>query len=70
MELNELTNSQIEKIKGLTEDIIAKKGLKVTHPKALHIAKLSGADVDETNKIIKIPKLLLRESLVQGPFKL
>lgn len=65
--INVLDENQIEKIKYLTEEIIEKKGVKVTHPEALKKARQAGADVNENEGIIKIPKDLLRILLSKVP---
>lgn len=67
MKINVLSESQIEKIKKLTEEMIENTGFKVEHKDLLKIAAKEGAIVDEESQTVKIPSGLLRELLSKVP---
>jgi trimethylamine---corrinoid protein Co-methyltransferase len=67
MKIQVLSESQIEIIKLLTEEMIENTGFKVEHDGLLKIAAKTGAVVDEASQIIKIPTKLLRELLSKVP---
>ena len=67
MKIQVLSETQIESIKQLTEDMIENVGFKVEHSGLLKIAAKAGANVDEASQTVKIPTKLLRELLSMVP---
>jgi len=67
MKIQVLSQTQIERIKKLTEEMIENVGFKVEHNGLLKIAAKAGAVVDETTQTVRIPAKLLRELLSKVP---
>jgi len=67
MNIKELNENQIEKIKMLTEEMIETIGFNVQNNTLLKKAKKAGAIVDDISMTVKIPKKLLRELLNNIP---
>jgi hypothetical protein len=67
MKIQVLNETQIERIKQLTEEAIENIGFKVEHSELLKIASKTGAIVDKDSQMVKIPASLLRELLAKVP---
>ncbi len=67
MNISVLKESQIDKIRQLTENVIENIGFRVEHENLLKIAAKAGAVVDEGMQTVKIPAKLLRELLSTVP---
>lgn len=64
-----LNKNQIRMMQRRTEDILEKEGFKVTHEKIRTMARKAGAQVDDTDCRVKIPRALLRELIAKAPSK-
>ena len=62
-----LSEGQVEKIRGATEDIMETVGVCVQHEALLRAAKNAGARVDEGSGRVRIPAPLFRELLARVP---
>ena len=62
-----LSEGQIERIRRATEDILENTGIRVRHEGILRSAGKTGAKVEETSGIVKIPAPMLRELLSHIP---
>jgi trimethylamine--corrinoid protein Co-methyltransferase len=67
MKIQVLNETQIERIKELTEEAIENIGFKVEYSELLKIASKAGAIVDKDSQMVKIPASLLRELLAKVP---
>ncbi len=62
-----LAESQRERIREATEEVLEETGASVQHEELLRVAERSGAEVDEASGRVRIPKSLLRELLAAIP---
>jgi len=67
MKISVLSESQLERINQLSEEMIENIGFKVEHNGLLKMAAKAGAVVDEASQTVKIPAKLLRELLSRVP---
>lgn len=62
-----LSASEIEQVRDRTEELLETVGLRVDHPRLLHMCQAAGATVDETAARVRFPRSLLRELLTSVP---
>jgi trimethylamine--corrinoid protein Co-methyltransferase len=72
MKISVLDSDQIDKIRDLTEQLIAETGFSVQHAGLREIARNNGADTDEETGVVRIPRDRLREllALIPGSYEI
>jgi len=65
--LKVLTSDEVYEIHLASLEILAHVGVRVLEPKAFSVLKESGADVDQKEKIARIPEYLVKEAVRKAP---
>lgn len=62
-----LSTEEVEFLKGKIEELLAKKGIRIEHPKVMEILKAAGAEAEEATGSVKFPVSLQRDALAKAP---
>ena len=67
MQLELLSEAEVEKLHQKSLEVFEKVGIKITHPEALKKLRKAGAKVTESSQIARLPAEMVQELLAQAP---